>query len=111
MKYCPTCDARYDDEVMRFCTKDGSPLIDEAEPNFTAPPAEDMPDQAVPVTDEDDEGELTVVRRNIPVPPPAFDDDDFSDGGQRRQPERIVVPMERESPADPIRNRTSAVYY
>jgi len=110
MKYCPSCETRYDDEVMRFCTKDGTPLIEEGEPNFTALPSEDLPDQAVSAA-EDDEGELTVVRRNVPVPPPPSLEDDFSEPEPQRQPERIVVPMERERPVDPIRNRNSAVYY
>ena len=39
MKYCPTCETRYDEDILRFCMKDGTPLLDEAEPNFIEMPA------------------------------------------------------------------------
>lgn len=113
MKYCPTCETRFDDEVMRFCTKDGTPLIDEKQPEFTALPSEELnkPADAVVADDEDDAGEVTVVRRNIAVPPPpGMDDDDFSDVADRPA-ERIVVPMAPEPAVDPIRNPRSAAYY
>lgn len=112
MKYCPACETRFDDEVMRFCTKDGTPLIDEAEPQFTALPSEvdEQPMETVVADDEDEAGEVTVVRRNVPVPPPGIDDDDFSDAVERPS-ERIVVPMAPEPVIDPIRNRSAAVYY
>ncbi len=42
MKYCPVCQTRYDEEIMRFCTKDGTPLIDEEAPNFVEMPSEDV---------------------------------------------------------------------
>ena len=57
MKYCPVCQTRYDEEIMRFCTKDGTPLIDEEAPNFTAMPSEDL--ESV----EDDFGAETIIRR------------------------------------------------
>jgi hypothetical protein len=113
MKYCPTCETRFDDEVMRFCTKDGTPLVDEGQPNFTALPSDELDNAAEPVVpdDEDDAGEVTVVRRNIAVPPPpGMDDDDFSDVADRPA-ERIVVPMTAEPAVDPIRNARSSVYY
>jgi hypothetical protein len=109
MKYCPTCETRFDDEVMRFCTKDGSPLIDEAEPNFVKLPSEELA-ETPHVEDEDDAAEVTVVRRNVPVPPPGFDEDDFSDVDQRPA-ERIVVPTASEPVVDPLRTRTAAPYY
>ena len=66
MKYCPTCETRYDEDILRFCMKDGTPLIDEAEPKFT-----EMPSASVEPID-DDPGEVTVIRRKgeIPIPPP-----------------------------------------
>ena len=66
MKYCPTCETRYDEEILRFCMKDGTPLVNEDEPKFTEMPSEsfDVPDV------EDDPGEVTVIRKNVPVPPP-----------------------------------------
>lgn len=103
MKYCPTCQTRYDEEILRFCMKDGTPLIDEAAPNFTEMPSESI--QA-----EDDPGEVTVIRQKgqIPIPPPVMDE-----AGEFEPPEpeyrpsepeyrpkeepppRIVVPMEQ----------------
>src|SRR5690349_10018394 len=111
MKYCPNCDAKFDDDVMRFCTKDGTPLIDEKEPNFvempSAPVEEAQPALAATI-DDDEAGEVTVVRKNISIPPPPDPDEDFSDVNGRPA-DRIVVST---TPAvDPIRNRTSAVYY
>jgi hypothetical protein len=71
MKYCPTCETRYDEDILRFCMKDGTPLLDEAEPNFIEMPSENLEAPAVEVPDEDDPSEHTVIRRNIPVPPPS----------------------------------------
>ena len=115
MKYCPSCDLKFDDEVMRFCTKDGTPLIDEREPNFVEMPSEQVEEpSAVVASGADEPDEVTVVRRNIPVPdnipPPPSDDDDFSDAGERPA-DRIVVPMSPGPSVDPLRNRSAAVYY
>ena len=44
MKYCPVCSERYDEDIIRFCTKDGTPLLDEAQPTFTAIPSETVED-------------------------------------------------------------------
>jgi hypothetical protein len=57
MKFCPVCQTRYDEEIMRFCTKDGTPLVDEETPNFIAMPSEELP------ASEDDFGAETVIRR------------------------------------------------
>lgn len=88
MKYCPTCETRYDEEILRFCMKDGTPLLDEEEPKFVAMPSESLDD---PV--EDDADDVTVVRRNIPVPEP--------------EPERprIIVPTYEEARAQEARAR------
>lgn len=85
MKYCPTCETRYDEEILRFCMKDGTPLLDEDEPKFVAMPSESL-DEPV----EDDPGDVTVVRRNIQVPPEPESD----------MP-RIVVPTYEESRQQP----------
>jgi len=61
MKYCPTCQTRYDEAVLRFCMKDGTPLLDEDEPKFVAMPSESIEEPA-----DDDPGDVTVVRRNGP---------------------------------------------
>lgn len=58
MKYCPVCDKKFDDEVIRFCTKDGTPLIGEAEPTFRELPSENL---------GDDDAEVTQIRRNQPA--------------------------------------------
>ncbi len=87
MKYCPTCETRYDEDILRFCMKDGTPLLDEEEPNFIEMPSESLAGEA-----DDDEGDVTVVRRNIPVPPPPSMDDDFSDVRPHDSGQRIVVP-------------------
>jgi hypothetical protein len=103
MKYCPTCGTRYDEEILRFCMKDGSPLIEEGEPQFTT-----LPSANVEIDDEP--SEVTIVRKKVEVPilPPEMDEE----GGfippepEYREPEpvfrpkeeappRIVVPMEQ----------------
>ena len=55
MKHCPVCSERYDEEIIRFCTKDGTPLVDEEQPKFTAIPSEI-------VEDDDDFGQETIIR-------------------------------------------------
>ena len=89
MKYCPTCETRYDEEILRFCMKDGTPLLEEEEPKFVALPSESL-DQPV----DDEVGDVTVVRRNIPVPPDS----------EKERP-RIVVPTYEESRGQQARNR------
>lgn len=83
MKFCPTCQTRYDEEILRFCTKDGTPLVEE-NPSFAALPSEE--------STADDIGEETVIRRNpprdVPLPPP--DDDDFSENTSQQ---RVVIPV------------------
>ena len=99
MKYCPTCGTRYDEEILRFCMKDGTPLLDEVEPNFVEMPSESF-EEAV---DEDDPSELTVIRRNVPVPPPP--PEDFESKATPSQ--RIVVPTYN----DPQQPRTGPGQY
>jgi len=84
MKYCPTCETRYDEEILRFCMKDGTPLLEVEEPKFVAMPSDGIDEVVV---EDDDPGDVTVVRRNIPVPPETRDDP---------RP-RIVVPTYEES--------------
>jgi hypothetical protein len=83
MKYCPQCDERYDEEIIKFCTKDGTPLIEEEEPKFTALPSENMEPE------DDDVGQETVIRRK----------DDLS--------ERIVIPTSEQQ----VRHRPAQAYY
>jgi TonB family protein len=84
MKYCPKCDTRYDEEIIRFCTKDGTPLIPEEEPKFIEMPSEGISDVV-----EDDPNEITVIRRGRVDAPTPLDDIDFD---EPEPAERIVVP-------------------
>jgi TonB family protein len=56
MKFCPTCQKKYDEDIMQFCIKDGTPLIEEKQPTFT-----EMPSQSS--VDVDEIGEETVIVR------------------------------------------------
>lgn len=99
MKYCTICDERYDEEIIRFCTKDGTPLIDEAEPTFTALPSENLD------APEDDFGEETIIRRK---PVNAGDEPIIFDA--QGQSERIVIPT-TPAPEQQVRPRTTQAYY
>src|SRR5215212_10712112 len=96
MKYCPTCGTRYDEEILRFCMKDGSPLIEEGEPQFTT-----LPSTSVDV-DDDEPGEVTIVRKkgDVPILPPEMDEE----GGfvppepEYREPEPVFRPKEEPAP-------------
>ena len=112
MKYCPTCETRYDEDILRFCMKDGTPLLDEAEPNFVEMPSESLDVEQV----EDDPGEVTVIRRNgtsvPPIPDLPPEPEDFSVSEEPRRPvsgARIVVPtFEEQQRAE--RARVAAQY-
>ncbi|MBV9240452.1 MAG: hypothetical protein JO314_00460 [Acidobacteria bacterium] len=93
MKYCPTCGTKFDEEVIQFCTKDGSPLVEEDAPRFTAMPSENS----------DDLGEDTVIRRR----------EESTGTTQTERGERIVIPA---TPTEPrrdqqVRTRPAAAYY
>ena len=102
MKYCPQCETRFDEEVIKFCTKDGTPLIEEAAPNFTAMPSENI--------EEDDIGEITIIRRkeDVPMPPPGLDE------GLPPVPtlgERIRIPTSEVPREQVVRPRATPAYY
>ena len=113
MKYCPTCETRYDEDILRFCMKDGTPLLDEAEPNFIEMPSESLD---VPQVEADDPSEVTVIRRNVPVPPPLPVEpevEDFSISEEPNRPvssQRIVVPTFEERQRQE-RARVAAQYH
>jgi TonB family protein len=97
MKYCPKCETKYDDETIRFCTKDGSPLVAQEEPKFIEMPSEGLEDP-----ETDDPSELTVIRHNLTPPPPAqpppassLDDITF-DANDNPPAPRIIVPTTEE---------------
>jgi TonB family protein len=102
MKYCPDCQTRYDEEILRFCTKDGTPLIDENQPNFTE----------LPSVSADEYGEETVIRRKDPAPnPPSADSesDEYQTQIERNDSsQRIVIPMTAaEQEKQQVRPRTT----
>jgi TonB family protein len=98
MRFCPTCQTRYDEEILRFCTKDGTPLLEEEQPNFTELPSESA---------EDDSDEVTVIRRNssrpiVPAP-------EVANVEQNPLP-RIVIPTAQNIKAQSVPTRTTASY-
>ena len=96
MKYCPVCEARYDEEVIKFCTKDGTPLIEDEHPNFTALPSENSEEP------DDEIGEATVIRRKPTAEEIAAAPSQRSD--------RIVIPTSVPKEQQ-VRQRTAAAYY
>jgi hypothetical protein len=102
MKYCPTCNARYDEKILRFCMKDGTPLLEEEEPNFTAIPSQDS---AAAI---EDEGEVTVVRSTGPIAAPS-EEPAFSPE-PARPADRIVVSTEEPVPPPLPRPRVIPPY-
>lgn len=102
MKVCPICDTKFDDEIIRFCTKDGSPLVDEAQPNFV-----EMPSAAFDEP-EDDPNEITIIRRKEPVPPSPPPIEDFERPSAAA--ERFVVHTEPPARQQEVRPRTPAAY-
>ncbi len=95
MKFCPTCQTRFDEEILRFCTKDGTPLVEENQPNFTEMPSE----SAV----EDDFGEETVIRRK-PLPPA-----DKTENARESKP-RIIIPTTEKKIVPTVGTKTTQVY-
>ncbi len=90
MRYCPICEASYDDETIKFCTKDGTPLVEESEPNFATMPSEETDDEI---------GQETVIRRR----------EDLTDASTKS--ERIVIPSVDEPASQQVRTRTAQPYY
>ena len=95
MKFCPTCETRYDEGILRFCTKDGTPLIDEDQPHFS-----EMPSESADV-EQDDLGEETIIRRKTPpLNPPDLQP-------VKEDAPRIVIPMNAEAvPQQQVRSKT-----
>lgn len=99
MKHCPICDARYDEEIIRFCTKDGTPLVEDEQPSFAALPSENLD------TPDDDLGEETIIRRKPLTSDPAADIFASSPAS-----ERIVIPTSF-PPEQEVRPRVSQAYF
>lgn len=86
MKYCPTCKTRYDEEILRFCMRDGTPLLEEDEPKFVELPSESMSN-----IEADEPDEVTVIRNKPDVPPAPSLIDEISFQPEDRPGQRIVV--------------------
>jgi len=97
MKHCPSCGERYDEEIIRFCTKDGTPLVEDEQPIFTSMPSESI-DEA------EDPAEQTVIRRKEDLT--SRPSDRFE---RPAEPERIIVPTF--PPEQNVRPRTTQAYY
>lgn len=99
MKFCPICKNRYDEEILRFCTKDGTPLVEEGKPEFSALPSESNPDEL---------GEDTVIRRKAPPAAPATAQSvpDFEFDQERISSPRIVIPMSGEAEPEELKKET-----
>ncbi len=83
MKFCPKCQTKFDEEIIRFCTQDGSPLVEE-NPSFIA-----MPSQAsFNVEEIDDIGEDTIITRNRPTSQPQQPDTQYEVPAQR-----VIIPI------------------
>lgn len=89
MKYCPVCNKRFDEDIIKYCTVDGTELIEGEPPSFSAIPSE-----------EDDIGQETVIRRR---PDPAM--------GEPGSGERIVIPTSDPAREQQVRTRQAATYY
>ncbi len=88
MKFCPVCQTKYDEEILRFCIKDGAPLIDEDQPNFKEMPS------------EEDLGEDTVISRK-----PTQDELDALKKTDEPEPARIVIPTAEQERGQQVRAR------
>ncbi len=97
MRFCPTCQTRYDEEILRFCTKDGTPLVEENQPNFTELPSE---------SGADDFGDETVIRRNLPKAAAPLAEKTKIEPN----PPRIVIPTTGKTSEPQIRVKTTASY-
>ncbi len=108
MKVCPICQIRYDEETLRFCTKDGAPLVEETVPAFTELPGETT---TTTTTVKDDFAEETIISRRLPQP----ETDVIEETKPLSAPPRIVIPTDepaRKTTAPPqaVRARTTTVY-
>ena len=89
MRYCPVCNKRFDEDIIKFCTIDGTPLIDVEQPDFSALPSENA---------DEDFGQETVIRRR-------------PDSTGNAQTERIVIPTDQpegEPREQQVRSRVAA---
>lgn len=105
MKFCPVCQTKYDEEIIKFCTKDGTPLAEE-NPSFTAMPSE---------SSIDDLGEETLIGMKKPVIPPTPIPEVAGESGQRivipttEEKKQEVRPLDRSQHQPPPRKSNTAL--
>ncbi len=93
MKFCPVCQKEYDEEILRFCIKDGAPLVDINQPNFKEIPS------------ESDLGEDTVIRRK----PTKSELDALKVPDEKAsEPAKIVIPTIEQERQQQVRTRAAA---
>ncbi|HUF02938.1 MAG TPA: energy transducer TonB [Aridibacter sp.] len=86
MRYCPTCETKFEEDKLRFCTKDGTELVEGSKPSFT----DNLPSDSVP--EEDDPGEETIIRRKRPAAPPDSElPENFDEEAEDQASSRIVI--------------------
>jgi len=111
MKFCPSCQTRYDEEILRFCTKDGTPLVEEDQPAFTET---ELPSESIEEIEEDDFGEETVIRRNAPPNVEATAPLIVEEVAEISSPRIVISTAEAEKVIQPttphVRARTETVY-
>ncbi len=101
MKFCPTCQTRYDEEILRFCINDGTPLIEE-KPIFTELPSESGADNL--------EAE-TVIRRNKPIILPTADfENEPKPAGETSSPRLVIPTTQPAKQENQVRTKTTESY-
>ncbi|MDH3494616.1 MAG: TonB family protein [Acidobacteriota bacterium] len=100
MKHCPTCQTEYDEEVILFCTKDGTPLVDKEQPVFT----DKMPSESS-AEEDDDEGAQTIIRRKSRTAPgtESLTPHEASESASKPDSQRIVIDTSQEKTDQRIR--------
>lgn len=102
MKFCPVCQTRYDEEIMRFCTKDGTPLVDEQTPNFIAMPSEELESA------EDDFGAETVIRRKPTESEITNVEPRAGENYEREKTQRMVIPTAEQPVEQQVRAKQNS---
>jgi hypothetical protein len=100
MKVCPTCHTAYEEEILRFCIKDGTPLEAGGAPDFVGLEG--------PV-EEDDSGEITVVR-TPEAPPPQPRDTEAAPEQAPRAAQAVRATVGTRVPDSRAERRPSAAY-
>ena len=100
MKLCPACGTQYTDDSMRFCTKDGTTLVDLAPPaqKTAPPPVNTTPPPPVNTTPTPKPFSLDETLSDIPLPPRERGGDEPT---VVRQEPQFIPPQEQPRPQPP----------